>query len=385
MTIGTILHALVQPSPHPPTERQARQEGNKDFGDLLDETADMQPDTRSSSGRPVYLRPADQPASIFSRIGRDEKSGECAEDEALPEADETTVPPVVAAPDEQGKTDMPEDHSTSAVPITALLAPAAKAAEQPALGRTKADATTGRADRLAPVVMDPVQLADADVPDAEMQVTSPIDAEKPPVAQPRGPIGREEPPRVTVVASQNFMAPASANLNPTLAGLVEALAGDEGLKQAAFAPALHGEAQHRAAGPAHMLRIELHPAELGAISARLLLTSDQLSVEIRPDTQEGWHRLSSDSETIARAMRDLGFEISKVTVLPPSATATPAPRTDAGGIAGREGSPFQPGASGHEGGSHGERQASGNDAQNDRSPIRTTPSASENTGGGLYI
>jgi len=197
-------------------------------------------------------------------------------------------------------------------------------------------------------------------------------------------IHEKRPERVTVTSVQTFTAPASVNVNPTVAALVEVLAGEEGVRQTQSLQSAASFSAPKPSGPAQSLRIELHPAELGMISARLHLSGNQLMVEIIPDTHEGWHRLSSDSETITRAMRDLGFDIGKVTILQPSATATPAGRPAEMNMPDRQASDFQSGQSGHDS-SRGERHASGNNA--DRHEKTSTPAASSRGGaaGDLYI
>ncbi len=194
----------------------------------------------------------------------------------------------------------------------------------------------------------------------------------------------KRPERVTVTSVQTFAAPASVNVNPTVAALVEVLAGEESVRQTQSLQSAASFSAPKPSGPAQSLRIELHPAELGMISARLHLSGNQLMVEIIPDTHEGWHRLSSDSETITRAMRDLGFDIGKVTILQPSATATPAGRPAEMNMPDRQASDFQSGQSGHDS-SRGERHASGNNA--DRHEKTSTPVASSRGGnaGDLYI
>lgn len=194
----------------------------------------------------------------------------------------------------------------------------------------------------------------------------------------------KHPERVTVTSLQTFAAPASVNVNPTVAALVGVLAGEESVRQTRSLQSAASFSAPKPSAPAQSLRIELHPAELGMISARLHLSGNQLMVEIIPDTHEGWHRLSSDSETITRAMRDLGFDIGKVTILQPSATATPAGRPAEMNMPDRQASDFQSGQSGHDS-SRGERHASGNNA--DRHEKTSTPAASSRGGaaGDLYI
>lgn len=406
MSITSILQALTRTPSHSSPERQGRQEGGADFSDILDEKSDGQTEAGIPSGGKdaFHIRFIRQPGSMIARIGLDEGGGERIEGEAPPHRiamqpllEEGTpplnLPPTAAASTgEQEDASLPEGHAIQHGAASMIFPSSARPAESTALSAAKSDAlTAGAAGRQANADTGPDRPASADAdtspdPAASAKAASATEVAELSFPQPRAQQGRDEPtPRISVVAMQIFAAPANAGLDLTVSSVVEALAGDEGLKQTAAAASSYGAGLHRIAGPAHSLRIELHPAELGMISARLILAGDQLSVEIRPDTQEGWQCLSSDSETIARAMRDLGFEISRVTVLPPSATATPASRTDAGALASRDGSAFDAGGSGHEGGSQGERHASGNNAQENRQPLRSSQSAPANSGGGLYI
>lgn len=405
MSTTSILQALTRTPSHSSPERLGRQEGGADFSDILDDKSDGQTEAGLASGGKdaFHIRPIRQPGSMIARIGLDEGGGERIEGEAQPHRiaiqpllEEGTPPPLnlpptaAASTGEQEDASLPEGHAIQHGAASMIFPSSARPAESAALGVAKSDAiTAGAAGRQANRDAGPDRSAGVETPSdpaAPAKAASATEVAELSFPQPRAQQGRDEPtPRISVVAMQSFAAPANTGLDPTVSSVVEALAGDEGLKQTAAAASSYGAGLQRIAGPAHSLRIELHPAELGMISARLLLAGDQLSVEIRPDTQEGWQRLSSDSETIARAMRDLGFEISKVTVLPPSATATPASRTDAGALASRDGSAFDAGGSGHEGGSQGERHASGNNAQENRQPLRSSQPAPANSGGGLYI
>ena len=78
-----------------------------------------------------------------------------------------------------------------------------------------------------------------------------------------------------------------------------------------------------------MLKIELHPAELGMVTASLRLSGEQLSIELKPETHDAYRRLSTDSEAIVKSLRGLGFEVDKVTILQPSVAVPAATRTDA--------------------------------------------------------
>ncbi|MCR4264801.1 flagellar hook-length control protein FliK [Nitratireductor sp. ZSWI3] len=64
----------------------------------------------------------------------------------------------------------------------------------------------------------------------------------------------------------------------------------------------------------HTLKIEIHPAELGPVTARLRMVADQLTVDLQVETAEARHRLNTDSEAIVKALRSLGYDIDRVSV-----------------------------------------------------------------------
>jgi chemotaxis protein MotD len=172
--------------------------------------------------------------------------------------------------------------------------------------------------------------------------------------------------RVSVLAAQSIPAPAQHPIGRTALGVVEAIAGDHTWQKAAPPPGT--AASQPGPGPAHMLKIELHPAELGTVQVGLRLAGGQLSIEITPQTHDAYRHLSSDTDAIARSMRDLGFDVGKVTLMQPALAVTASQRPDAGGAmttAGREQSFQQHGHMGN-GGSGG--QQSGNSQGRDRNP-----------------
>lgn len=198
--------------------------------------------------------------------------------------------------------------------------------------------------------------------------------------------------RANVVAEQSFPAPAAYAISRTASELVGALAADPGWRQAAAAPVPLAQPAPAVAVPAHALKIELHPAELGVVTASLRMAGEQLSIEIRPQTGEAYRRLSADSEAIVRSLRGLGFDIDRVTVLQPALAATPSARVDGTGQpameAGRDQPSFQPGGSGG-GADKGGRQWGGDSHDHGQDSGRAAPNPGPNpgerAGGGLFI
>ncbi|TPJ69506.1 flagellar hook-length control protein FliK [Mesorhizobium sp. B2-7-1] len=194
--------------------------------------------------------------------------------------------------------------------------------------------------------------------------------------------------RMDVVSQQSFPAPAQNPIGQTASALVEALASDKGVQQA-FASASPGsQTTNSVAVPTHVLKIELHPSELGSVTASLRLSGEQLSIEMKPATHEAYRRLTADSDAIVKSMRSLGFDVDKVTILQPSIAVHAASRSDATSAmpmsTGRDQPSFQPGNSGGNG-SGGDRQPGRNDGNGAQEFGRAAPPHREGAGDDMYI
>lgn len=232
--------------------------------------------------------------------------------------------------------------------------------------------------------------ADSPVPPQGWRPTSASKASQ--QSQPAAPQTPVKPPssatRMEVVSQQSFPAPAQNPVGQTASALVEALATDNGVQQA-FASASPGsQTTNSVAVPTHVLKIELHPAELGAVTASLRLSGEQLSIEMKPETHEAYRRLTTDSDAIVKSMRSLGFDVDKVTILQPSIAAHAASRTDANSAmpmsTGRDQPSFQPGNSGGNGAGGG-RQPGRNDSNGAQEFARPASPLRERAGDDMYI
>ena len=183
--------------------------------------------------------------------------------------------------------------------------------------------------------------------------------------------------RVDIVAEQSYPAPAQNPMSQTTSVLVAAIASDGGLRQALSTPSALSQMARSVAVPTHMLKIELHPAELGMVTASLRLAGEQLSIELKPETHEAYRRLTADSEAIVKSLRGLGFDVDKVAILQPSIAAPAATRTDASSSmpisAGRDQPSFQPGNSSGSNAGSGSQQP-GRNRSNDAQQFGRTPS-----------
>jgi hypothetical protein len=217
---------------------------------------------------------------------------------------------------------------------------------------------------------------------------TPASAEPPPVDRPPAKDVPPEParttPRVTMLAQQNIPAPMPS----TALALVETIAAGEFLETATgrfSLDAIHASASHVSA---QSLKIQLHPAELGTVTATLRFAGEQLSIELKVENQQAYSRLSSDSDTIVNALRDLGYEIDRVTVLQPQIAISPATRADTPASMpspqGRSAEQFGAGMAGGGGAGSGGRHSS-DGANAGAGGSRGAPPDHENAGGALYI
>ncbi|WP_192254446.1 flagellar hook-length control protein FliK [Mesorhizobium caraganae] len=195
--------------------------------------------------------------------------------------------------------------------------------------------------------------------------------------------------RVDIVTEQSFPAPAQSPMNQTTSALIDALASDNGLRQAVSTPSTTAQTAGSVAVPTHILKIELHPAELGMVTASLRLAGEQLSIELKPETHEAYRRLTTDSDAIAKSLRGLGFDVDKVTILQPSIAVHAPARSDAANSQampqGRDQSAFQPGnSSGNNAGSGG--QQSGRNRNDDAQEFgRPAAPVRERAGDDMFI
>ncbi|MER9350328.1 flagellar hook-length control protein FliK [Mesorhizobium sp. M0227] len=199
--------------------------------------------------------------------------------------------------------------------------------------------------------------------------------------------------RIDVVSERSFPAPPQSPISQAALNVINAIAADAGPQKALSASPTTTHLASSVAVPTHVLKIELHPAELGMVTANLRLSGEQLSIELKPETHDAYRRLSADSEAIVKSLRGLGFEVDKVTILQPSVAAPATTRTDAtapmAAATGRDPASFQPGNSGSgNGGAGGQQpgqQSSGKRNDDAQDYGRGTSPARERAGGDIFI
>lgn len=195
--------------------------------------------------------------------------------------------------------------------------------------------------------------------------------------------------RVTIIAEQNFPALAPYPASQTATSLAGAIASDSGMQQVFSTSAALAQPGPGVTLSSHTLKIELHPAELGMVTANLRLAGGQLSIELTPESHEAHRRLSADTDTLVKSLRGMGFDVDSVTVLQPSIAVNASTRADAptltGDTGGRESPAFQSGNSGN-GSNNSSGQPPARNRNNDgQSPRQTLPYDSEHAGDDLFI
>ena len=199
--------------------------------------------------------------------------------------------------------------------------------------------------------------------------------------------------RVDVISERSFPAPPQAPMSQAALNVINAVAADVGPKQAFSTASVPPQLASSVAVPTHVLKIELHPAELGMVTAHLRLSGEQLSIELKPETHDAYRRLSSDSEAIVKSLRGLGFEVDKVTIMQPSVAVPATTRADATAsltaAPGRDQSAFQPGNSGGGNSGAGGQQPGQQSARGNHDDAqalgRAASPSRERAGGDIFI
>jgi chemotaxis protein MotD len=150
--------------------------------------------------------------------------------------------------------------------------------------------------------------ADGKGRDVDMSISA--DGERAAVrdANPTGPKGET----VTVVDARRYIGLASTGNS---AAVTTALTQDP-----SWAASLSSTGGLRPAHEAmtgkvvNTLKIQMHPIELGLVTATLRLHGDELTVSLQVQTAEAYRQLSDDQDAMVKALRDQGFAVDQVSV-----------------------------------------------------------------------
>lgn len=190
-------------------------------------------------------------------------------------------------------------------------------------------------------------------------------------------------PRITIVAQQSIPAPTPS----TALVLVESIATSD-LLEPARTSALDAIPASAAHASVRSLKIQLHPAELGMVTATLRFAGEQLSIELQVETHDAYRHLSSDGDAIMKSLRDLGYDVDRVTILQPGPAATSAGLPDNGApTQSGQGRTFEQSGSGAAGDGNGgsSGRQPGEDGSSSRSGWHNAAAQREQKSSGLYI
>ena len=275
-------------------------------------------------------------------------------------------------------------------------AAAVDTSEQPARKRPVAEAAQRRApERHAPAAdhaqRGPVEAvrtggdAAVDAPKpAETAIVAPEAArERGTRVQEREPAAERPVPKVTVMSVQTAPAPAAPagapSLSPTSASFVQSLGSADGLPRYVSETGTQSGA-HNGPKPVTTLKIQLHPVDLGTVTAKLSGDSEKLSIEVHVENREAHHRLQSDGDAIVKALRSMGFDIDRITVQQAPQTG-PSP----GGATNRENGFAAPDQRAGEGRGQSWRQDSGRGYDEGRNQGGGGDRSEARGGSGVYI
>lgn len=119
---------------------------------------------------------------------------------------------------------------------------------------------------------------------------------------------------VTVLEARRYLG-ISMNTNST--NVANAIAGDAGFAQSLQPSAALGQpgAWAQAGKTLNTLKIQMHPIELGLVTATLRLKDDELQVELKVENGEAFRQLRDDQSEMVKALRAQGFAVDQINVV----------------------------------------------------------------------
>ncbi|OQP84352.1 hypothetical protein BTR14_19480 [Rhizobium rhizosphaerae] len=160
---------------------------------------------------------------------------------------------------------------------------------------------------------------------ATLKVTD--DGLKAPSAEAKTPAKLEQ---VTVLDSRRFLGVAMTTANAQIVTESVAKSARAGASTLEAVALLQGTQQASAAGKVlDTLKIQLHPNDIGPVTATLKLKEDELQVELRVQTGEAFRQLRSDQDAMVEALKSQGFSVDQINIV-----FTPASDTSQGGADG---------------------------------------------------
>jgi chemotaxis protein MotD len=118
---------------------------------------------------------------------------------------------------------------------------------------------------------------------------------------------------VTVLEARRYLG---ISMNPNTSAVADAIAGEVGASPLQPSAALSQPGAWTQAGKTlNTLKIQLHPIELGLVTATLRLKDDELQVELKVETGDAFRQLRDDQSEMVKALRAQGFAVDQVNIV----------------------------------------------------------------------
>ncbi|NVD37797.1 flagellar hook-length control protein FliK [Ensifer sp. HO-A22] len=119
---------------------------------------------------------------------------------------------------------------------------------------------------------------------------------------------------VTVLEARRYLG-ISMSTNST--NVTSAIAGDAGFAQSLQPSTALGQpgAWAQAGKTLNTLKIQMHPIELGLVTATLRLKDDELQVELKVENADAFRQLRDDQSEMVKALRAQGFAVDQINVV----------------------------------------------------------------------
>ncbi|MDW9527310.1 flagellar hook-length control protein FliK [Sinorhizobium meliloti] len=119
---------------------------------------------------------------------------------------------------------------------------------------------------------------------------------------------------VTVLEARRYLGLA---VNENATSVTTAIAGDSGWAEAlqSSAATTKPEAWSQAGKTLNTLKIQMHPVDLGMVTATLRLKDDELQVDLKVETGEAFRQLRDDQSEMVKALRAQGFAVDQVNIV----------------------------------------------------------------------
>ncbi len=213
------------------------------------------------------------------------------------------------------------------------------------------------------------------------------DAERPASKTPNDPASAKAE-TVTVLDARRYLgiAPTLGNQLPMTANaqaVAAAITGNGDPTQALQANTGIAGPQGATGKVVNTLKIQMHPIDLGLVTATLRLRDDELQIDLRVQTGDAYRQLTNDQDAMIKALRAQGFQVDQVNVIfTPSDSAggndgsgQPQSNQQQPSQNGRDSQGGLAAGNGGEGRNGGAGQRSADDGRTRQDTLRETPAA----------